>query len=146
MTGAEALLRLEDLGARFRLAPNGSIRAELPDPEPAALPLFLAELLAHRDDAVRLLQAREPACPAAGEPSSCYQCDAPLRVETDLLCTQCFAARRGPGRVLPFDAEPRRRRTLARLANQHCWDCGGSNWQVNDRGDAVCRRCHPTRG
>lgn len=141
MTGAEALLRLEDLGARIELAPDGSIRAELPEPEPAAMPLFIAELRAHRDDAIRFLRARGAASAPWGNAPGCYRCDAPLDAAADLLCSTCYAARRGPGRVLPFDPEHRRRRTAARLADRHCSGCDQVDWEVNARGDAYCRTC-----
>jgi len=145
VTGAEVLLRLEDLGARFALAADGTIRAELPDPEPAAVPLFLAELKARREEAIRFLQARRSASPESGAHRSCCCCEAPLDVETDLLCPKCFSARRGPGRVLPFDPEHRRRRTIARLAERRCGHCGTTNWLVTERGDAVCQTCASAR-
>jgi hypothetical protein len=145
VTGAEALLRLEDLGARVELAPDGTIRAELPVPEPAALSLFIAELKAHRDDAIRFLQARDSSSLAGEPPRSCYRCDAPLGVAADLLCPRCFSARRPPGRVLPFDPDARRRRNVARLARRRCGDCGTVNWMVTERGDAVCRTCAAAR-
>lgn len=136
MTGAEAILRLEDLGARFALASDGTIRADLPDPEPAAMPLFLAELRSHRADAVEALRRREA--------RSCTSCGTVLSVPTDALCGACYQARRAPGRVLPFDPG-RRARTEARLEARRCPDCGGSWWMVRPSGDAECETCRRGR-
>ncbi len=88
----------------------------------------------------RLRELRAGA-PAAPEPApTCTSCNAPLFVESDILCPTCYQARRAPGRLLPFD-RARRDRTLARLAGNPCPDCQTVAWHVNARGDATCQTC-----
>ena len=88
----------------------------------------------------RLRQLRAGA-PAAPEPApTCTACNAPLFVESDILCPTCYQARRAPGRLLPFD-RARRDRTLARLTGNPCPDCQTVAWHVNARGDATCQTC-----
>lgn len=93
------------------------------------------------DLAVRLL-ARQGAAPIQPLPA-CTACGSPVDDPGDALCGACYAARRGPGRVLTFDPD-RRRRTLARLAGRPCGTCGAVAWRVNARGDATCRGCFPS--
>jgi uncharacterized Zn finger protein (UPF0148 family) len=88
----------------------------------------------------RLRQLRAGATAAPEPPPTCYVCNAPLFIESDLLCPTCYQARRAPGRVIPFDPG-RRSRTLARLAGRPCPDCQTVAWHVNARGDATCQTC-----
>lgn len=92
----------------------------------------------------RLRELRGETPPAVEPAATCTSCNAPLFIESDLLCPACYRARRGPGRVLPFDPE-RRRRTLTRLAGYPCPDCETVEWHVNARGDATCRTCAQRR-
>lgn len=75
-------------------------------------------------------------------PPACTSCGATVADPQDVLCAACYQARRGPGRVLAFDPD-RRRRTEARLAGRACGTCGATSWRVNGRGDATCRGCFP---
>ncbi len=79
---------------------------------------------------------------AASPAPLCPACGAPVDDPEAVLCGACYAARRGPGRVLAFDPD-RRRRTEARLAGRACGTCGATSWRVNGRGDATCRGCFP---
>ena len=89
----------------------------------------------------RLRQLRAGAVPApVVEAAACTSCGVVLFLEQDLLCPACYAARRGPGRLLPFDPG-RRPRALARLAGRPCPDCLTVAWRVNVRGDATCQTC-----
>jgi len=81
------------------------------------------------------MPAAEPARPAA-----CTSCGVFLFIENDVLCPACYAERRAPGRLLPFDLE-RRRRAEARLAGRPCPDCQTTDWYVSPRGDATCQTC-----
>lgn len=101
-------------------APSGRLPAELVD-----------EIRAHKEELVAALS--HPPCPS---------CGAPVDAPESVLCGPCYAARRGPGRVLPFDPD-RRRRTEARLAARPCGTCGAVAWRVSGRGDATCGRCFP---
>ena len=135
MTGADALLSLEGFGARFALNPDGTIRAELPDPGPDAMPFLLAELKAHRADVVEALQRRY------GAPlPTCTNCPAPVTDPNDLLCQACYQARRGPGTVLSFEPSRRARAERGRLGRL-CPDCQTVSWYVTSRGDTTCRTC-----
>lgn len=84
--------------------------------------------------AVRLLARQAGVLPA------CTSCSASVDDPGDILCRACYASRRGPGRVLVFDPE-RRRRSGAHLARRTCTSCGATDWRVTPRGDATCRRC-----
>lgn len=88
---------------------------------------------------LRELRAGTPAAPPA-KAAACTACGVFLFLENDLLCPACYAARRAPGRLLPFDPG-RRTRTLARLAGRPCPDCQTVAWHVNARGDATCQTC-----
>lgn len=79
---------------------------------------------------------------AASPAPLCPACGTPVADPQDVLCAACYQARRGPGRVLAFDPD-RRRRALARLAGRPCGTCGAVAWRVNARGDATCRGCFP---
>lgn len=97
------------------------------------LPPALAEAIrAKRREVLTLLEC-SPLCPA---------CGAPVDDPEAVICGACYQARRGPGRVLAFDPD-RRRRTEARLAGRACGTCAGAAWRVNARGDATCGRCFP---
>lgn len=92
----------------------------------------------------RLRQLRAGATAAPEPHPTCYGCNAPIFIESDLLCPTCYQARRGPGKVLPFDPD-RRGRTLARLAGCPCPECQTVAWHVNANGDATCQTCARTR-
>ena len=94
-------------------------------------------------DRLRALRAASTETPA-DDAVRCTACGAVLFLERDLLCGRCYAARRAPGQVLPFDPD-RRRRTEQRLAGRLCSDCQTENWHVNFRGDAYCRTCEGAR-
>lgn len=83
---------------------------------------------------LRLLRAGAP------EPHACTGCASPVTEAEDLLCPACYAERRGPGRLLRFDPD-RRRRTEQRLAGRPCPDCQTADWYVSPRGDATCQTC-----
>lgn len=136
MTGTEALRRLEDLGARFTLAADGTIDADLPEPEPAAMGLYLAQLKAHRAEAVQALRRRD------GNPlPACSSCSHPVATPGDFLCQSCYLARRGPGVVLDFALGRRGQQIMRGRLYRPCSGCQTVNWYVNPRGDAICRTC-----
>lgn len=86
-------------------------------------------------DRLREIRAgAEPAAPA------CTSCSSPVADPNDVLCPACYQLRRGPGRVLRFDPD-RRRRTALRLADRPCRDCHTTSWHVTPRGDASCQTC-----
>lgn len=87
----------------------------------------------------RLRQLRAGSAPAP-EPPACTSCGVILFIEADVLCPTCYQARRGPGQLLPFDPD-RRRRTEQRLAGRPCPDCQTTDWYVSPRGDATCQTC-----
>ncbi len=92
----------------------------------------------------RLRELRGETPPAVEPAATCTSCNSPLFIEADLLCPTCYQARRGPGKVLPFDPD-RRGRTLARLAGCPCPECQTVAWHVNANGDATCQTCARTR-
>ena len=92
---------------------------------------------------LRALRAASSPTPP-GDVPACYHCHASLSDPGDLLCPPCYASRRAPGRVLPFDPD-RRSRTLARLADRPCPDCHTTDWYVSPRGDATCQACARSR-
>ena len=125
MTAAEILSEASRAGVLLTVQ-AGKVLASPPGRLPADL---VAEIRAHKPELVAALAS--PTCTA---------CNAPLFIETDVLCPTCYQARRGPGRVLPFDPG-RRARTLDRLAGHPCPDCQTVAWHVNAGGDATCQTC-----
>jgi hypothetical protein len=97
VTGTEALTRLESIGARVLLLPDGALDVTAPaGPETEAL---VDELAAGKPEAVAVLRARTPAHP-------CVSC----HVETDpedLFCPPCWERRLAR---MPQDVAERRRR------------------------------------
>lgn len=97
MTGAEALVRLQEIGARVLLLPDGALDVTAPaGPETEAL---VDELAAGKPEAVAVLRARTPAHP-------CVSCHAETDPE-DLFCPPCWDRRLAR---MPLDVAERRRR------------------------------------
>lgn len=97
-------------------------------------PALVDEIRAHKSGLVDLLTA----------PPACTSCASPIADPNDVLCQACYLARRGPGRVLRFDPD-RRRRTVRRLVDRACRDCHTTSWHVTPRGDAICQTCDRKR-
>ena len=135
MTAIEVLDALSACGVRVVLGAGGRPEAEIAGKPAPIIEALLNEARAHRYEITEELRRNAPACP---------QCGVAVTPEL-VLCRSCFFASRGAGRVLPFDPDVRRRRTVARLADQPCGNCGYTNWQVTDRGDAVCQICAESR-
>lgn len=131
MTAAEILPALEAIGVHLVLSSMGTLEAEVPDPTPPEVDRLLIEVRANRPAIIAALSS-PPRVP-------CLDCRTAL-AEGVLLCCACLERRRGPGRLLRFDPD-RRRRTAAALATARCSSCGGSWWGVNARGDAWCEPC-----
>ncbi len=95
MTGPEALSRLEEIGARVLLLPDGALDVSAPaGPETEAL---VDELAAHKTEAVAVLRAR---------PHPCVDCLSETEPE-DVFCARCWEKRLAR---MPLDVAERRRR------------------------------------
>ena len=97
MTGAEALARLEEIGARVLLLPDGAL--DVTAPRRSETEALIDELAAHKPEAVAVLRARTHAHP-------CVDCQAETHPE-DLICPVCWEKRLAR---MPQDVAERRRR------------------------------------
>lgn len=145
MTGAEALTRLEEIGACVVLLPDGALDVTAPRrPETETL---IDELAAHKPEALAVLLARLSSHP-------CLDCLAETELG-DPLCPVCWENRLAR---MPRDVaerrrrvdrarrlEDRRERTLAALREQFCEACGFSFWCVPSQGEPSCYGCELIR-
>ena len=108
MTGAEALARLQEIGARVLLLPDGALDVSAPaGPETEAL---VDELAAHKPEAVAVLRARAPRLPGRAERPclACgHQCAEGVLFDTG-VCFETWKANRAARRA-------ERRATLPRV-------------------------------